>query len=85
MKRRDFLRSSAAAIFLVALGGKLKAASSPHYVLNETAARVLQLLKEGFSVEAIARKLVEEYEVDYSTAYGDILVFLKEAKRVGIV
>lgn len=86
MKRRDFLKAAVGAAVVIGLTGRLKAAhSSSGYVLNETASRVLELRREGLSPEDIARRLTEEYEVEYSEAYRDVLGFLAEARRLGIV
>jgi len=84
MKRRDFLKAAIGTFAVMAFAGSLKAASSSHYVLNETASRILELKREGLGADEIARKLTEEYEVDYREAYRDVLNFLAEARRLGI-
>ncbi len=84
MKRRDFLKAAIGTFAVMALAGSLKAAPSSNYVLNETASRILELKREGLGADEIARKLTEEYEVDYQEAYRDVLSFLAEARRLGI-
>lgn len=70
---------------MAGLTGRLGATTGSGYVLNETAARVLELKKAGMGAEEIARALTEEYEVGYSEAYTDVLEFLSEARRLGLV
>ncbi len=84
MKRRDFLKAAIGTFAVMALAGSLKATPSSNYVLNETASRILELKREGLRADEIARKLTEEYEVDYQEAYRDVLSFLAEARRLGI-
>ncbi|NPA79967.1 MAG: PqqD family protein [Thermotogae bacterium] len=85
MKRRDFLKAAAGLALTVALTGKLKAARrTDHYILNETASRIVELKRKGLDAEGIARRLTEEYEVEFPQAYRDVISFLSEAKRLGI-
>jgi len=55
--------------------------------LNETAAWLWKQAKEmgDFSVEALAAKLCEEYEVSATDAQADVAAMIDEWQRVGVV
>ncbi|MEO0139651.1 MAG: PqqD family protein [candidate division WOR-3 bacterium] len=79
MERRKFLKLLA----LLGIGflpfTKLSAGRET-LILNSTGYKVLKMHGMGLTPEEIARKLTQEYEVDYETAYRDVLDFLKEVK-----
>lgn len=80
MERRKFLKLLA----LIGIGflpfTKLSA-SKETLILNSTGYKVLKMHRRGLTPEEIAKKLTDEYEVDYETAYRDVLEFLKGVKR----
>lgn len=51
--------------------------------LNETGAFIWDLLKEDTTVEAIAKALVERYEIDTETATRDTEAYLCMLKEAG--
>ena len=49
--------------------------------LNETGAFIWDLLKEDNTVEAIAKTLVEKYEIDLDTAMSDTEAYVNMLKE----
>ena len=60
-------------------------ATGSSYTLNETAAFMFQLLKEGRSEEELLQSLMAEYEVDLKTLEFDFFDFLNQLKYLGLV
>jgi hypothetical protein len=54
-------------------------------VLNEVAARVLQLAGEGLSQERIGDRIVSEYEAGESQVRADVDGFLVELIELGVL
>jgi hypothetical protein len=54
-------------------------------VLNEVAARVLQLAGEALSPEEIGDRIVKEYEADESQIRADVDGFLDELIELGVL
>jgi hypothetical protein len=55
------------------------------YELNETGARVWELLCQGFDVDGIVRQLVEEFEVDDVRAAVEVEDLLTQFRAAGIL
>ena len=55
------------------------------YSLNETGARVWQLLEEGMSERDAAARLVDDYRVDQSEANAAVVQLLDELLAEGLV
>ncbi|MBR5535494.1 MAG: PqqD family protein [Clostridia bacterium] len=53
--------------------------------MNETGAFLFALLQEGMTVDAMAEKMVSEYEVDSATAKKDIEKFVSQLKQAGLL
>jgi PqqD family protein of HPr-rel-A system len=60
-------------------------ATGSSYTLNETAARMFQLLKEGRNEEELLHSLMAEYEVDLKTLEFDFFDFINQLKYLGLV
>jgi PqqD family protein of HPr-rel-A system len=60
-------------------------ATGSSYTLNETAALMFQLLKEGKSEEELLQSLMAEYDVDLKTLEFDLFDFLNQLKYLGLV
>ena len=60
-------------------------ATGSSYTLNETAASIFQLLKEGCSEEELLQSLMAEYEVDQKTLEFDLFDFINQLKYLGLV
>ncbi|MDE6660441.1 MAG: PqqD family protein [Anaeroplasmataceae bacterium] len=54
------------------------------YNVSDTGAFIYEQLKENKTVEQIAAKMMEEYEVSYEVVHPDILEFIDELKKRGI-
>ena len=54
-------------------------------VLNELASRILERIDGETSVQAVVEGLLAEYEVDPSVLERDVLEFLEELQRSGII
>lgn len=54
-------------------------------VLNPVGARLWALIDGRTTVQALARVLVAEYDVDLARAQGDALTFLGELVRRGVI
>lgn len=59
--------------------------SKRYYRLNETGQRIWRLLEEGLAADAIAARLVEEYEVDEPTATAAVIGLIDELRAEGLV
>jgi hypothetical protein len=55
------------------------------YSLNESAARVWELIKNPIPVSVICVRLCEEYAVDEKTCRGDLLQLLQSLKDAGLL
>ncbi len=54
--------------------------------LNDTSLYIINCLKkENMTIENLIKKILDEYEVDEQTASSDIIEFLENAKKAGIV
>lgn len=70
------------------IGGEgvvVRQAAGEVLVLNEVGARVLDLVDAGASVEALVDVLVAEYDTDRATLARDVVAYLQELVRAGIV
>ena len=56
-----------------------------YYELDEIGARIWALLESGASVAAICDALLKEYEVDREDCHRDVLDFVAEAHRRGLI
>ena len=56
-----------------------------YYELNETAARVWELIQQPCSVEVILNTLLEEYDVDARQCEADLLALTADMVKQGIV
>lgn len=56
-----------------------------YYSLNESAARVWELISSPVPVNALCVRLCEEYEVDEKTCRGDLLQLLQSLLDVGLL
>ncbi len=83
MRRRDFLKWSVG-VFVGLLAFNFALRGREPLVLNSTGYRVLTLHRKGLSPEKIADILTKEYEVDYETAYRDVVEFLKEVRNLSL-
>ncbi|MDE7095539.1 MAG: PqqD family protein [Anaeroplasmataceae bacterium] len=54
------------------------------YNVSSTGAFIYEQLKENKTVDQIAAKMMEEYEVSYEVVHPDILEFIDELKKRGI-
>lgn len=55
------------------------------FTVSPTGMTIITELNEGSDVDAIAKKLTDEYEVDFEQAYTDVLEFINRLKRYGLV
>ncbi len=56
-----------------------------YYSLNETGARLWELLQDGRVPDTLCEKILEEYDIDDNKARGFIREFLDELRREGLV
>ena len=55
-----------------------------YFQLNELGLIVVKSLGEAMGVEAIVRRVVEDYDVDPKTADADVRAFLAQIKELGV-
>ena len=55
-----------------------------YFQLNELGLIVVKSLGEAMGVEAIVRRVVENYDVDPKTADADVKAFLAQIKELGV-
>ncbi|MEW6368614.1 MAG: PqqD family protein [Acidobacteriota bacterium] len=53
--------------------------------LNESGARVLELVASGVTAEALISTMLEEYEVSRAALQEDVSSFLQELQEAGVV
>ncbi len=53
--------------------------------LNESATMLWKLIEKGADEEALADKMVENYDVDRVTALNDVSMFITKLKGAGII
>ncbi|MEM2842199.1 MAG: PqqD family protein [Thermoproteota archaeon] len=56
-----------------------------YYTLNEVGTRIWQLLERGRSIKEIVRIVLEEYAVDEDKARKDVLEFINDLYKEGLV
>ncbi len=54
------------------------------FTTNSTGLTILKYLKEGMSIEKIASKIAQEYEIEEEEALKDILDFIEQLRIYGI-
>lgn len=77
------LRQVADSYVVMSLGGELS--FNGMIALNETGALIWRSLDEGLDVDAIADRLVSEYETDHDTAKRDVASFIEKIRQAGIL
>jgi hypothetical protein len=55
------------------------------FELNETGARVWELLHDGLTCEQIADRLAAEFEVDHDRAASTVLELVSDLRREGLL
>ena len=55
-----------------------------YFQLNELGLIVVKSLGEAMGVDAIVRRVVEDYDVDPKTADADVRAFLAQIKELGV-
>ena len=55
------------------------------YTLNEVAGRIWELIDGKCSVEDIAKKIIEEYEVESQEAESDVCYYLEQLENKGLI
>jgi SAM-dependent methyltransferase len=63
----------------------LDLASGIYHVLNETGARVWELLRDGKAVEAIAAAVSAEYDVDAEQAAADVALVIAQLEQARLI
>jgi hypothetical protein len=63
----------------------LDPASGIYHVLNETGARVWELLRDGEAVEAIAAAVSAEYDVDAERAGADVALVVAQLEEARLI
>lgn len=78
------LREVAGQAVVIAVG---EASKSFHGMinLNETSRVIWQAVEQGLDVDAIAQKLVQDYEVDMELAHRDAVSMLEQMESAGIL
>ncbi|NSF73105.1 PqqD family protein [Blautia wexlerae] len=78
------LREVAGQAVVIAVG---EASKSFHGMinLNETGRVIWQAVEQGLDVDAIAQKLVQDYEVDMELAHRDAVSMLEQMESAGIL
>jgi hypothetical protein len=86
MKRSEdfFLQNVGGQDFLVPLGGKVMAMNSL-ITLNATGRRVWELLAADHSLDYLVAEIVEQFDVDPERARTDVLAFLDDLRRLGLL
>jgi hypothetical protein len=86
MKRsQDFLLQKVGGQdLLVPLGGKVMDMNSL-ITLNATGRRVWELLAADHSVDYLVAEIVEQFDVDPERAHTDVLAFLDDLRRLGLL
>ncbi len=79
-----FVLKEVAGSFVVAPTGAKIVDFSAMITLNETGAFLFKCLGEDITEEELAKKLSEEYDVDFDTALGDVKEYVEilKAKKV---
>ena len=84
--KKDFLvRNVAGENVLIGCGEQIN--FSRMLMLNDTAARIVEMLQNGSAAtdEELARQISEEYEVGYDEAFGDVGDVLAALEEQGVV
>lgn len=55
------------------------------YTVNQTGNFVIRNLREGISVDKIAKELIKEYDISYEKVYTDILEFRNQLVIYGLI
>lgn len=63
----------------------LQLASGEYYALNPVGAELWERMETPQTVRALAEHLVEQYEVTFDTALGDVLELVESLKEAGFV
>lgn len=56
-----------------------------YYVLDRVASRAWELIEEPVKVGELCAKLMDEYEVDEETCKNDVLAFLAQMNKKGLI
>jgi hypothetical protein len=79
--------SASDAVLASPLGGEvvlLEPEAGTYYSLNEVGARIWEMIRDPVSVESIARRIVEEYDVDPAQCREDVVRLLSELVEHGL-
>jgi hypothetical protein len=79
--------SASEAVLASPLGGEvvlLEPEAGTYFSLNEVGARIWEMIRDPVSVESIARRIVEEYDVDPIRCREDVLLLLSELVEHGL-
>lgn len=86
MKRNaDFLLREVAGKQVVVPVGKAVAGFPGMITLNESGAYLWKLLEAEQTPDTMAGALAGEYEIDWETAYADVLKFLDKLRPTGAI
>lgn len=59
--------------------------SGYYFGVNQTSKRILELIVEAITIADVCRRLQQEYEVDAATCESQVLSFVNELAREGLV
>jgi hypothetical protein len=63
----------------------MDAESGNYYSLNNTASRIWEVLENSHTVSEIVRILMQEYEVDETRCYGELVELLSSLNQQGLI
>ena len=55
------------------------------FSLNDSAMKIINLLRKGNDTESVATQLSEDFDVDFNDSYTDTLEFVEKLKYFGLV
>lgn len=56
-----------------------------YYVLDEVASRAWELIEQPVKVADLCAKLMDEYDVDADSCQNDVLAFLEQMNKKGLI
>ncbi len=55
------------------------------FSLSESGAILWRMLEAGSDMESLVQRLLDEYSIDYETAFDDVAEFVQSLKKAGLL
>ena len=83
IKKGFVLREAAGSFVVMNLGSETD--FNGMITLNETGALIWNNIDQGKSTEEIAKNIIEEYDIDFDTAFKDTVKFIIKMSEAGVI